>query len=140
MTVQELREKLTVKTKILYGVADFGISMMHSAVQFFLIFYYTDVVGIDPAIAGLALFVGRITWDAVDDPIIGYISDHIRTRFGRRRPFLLFGAVPFGISVYIIFSAPSGLSNLAAFIVGMGTFLLFDTFYTAVSVPYYALT
>jgi GPH family glycoside/pentoside/hexuronide:cation symporter len=140
MTIDTLREKLSVKTKLLYGVAEFAVSMMHSAVQFFLMFYYTDVVGIDPAVAGTALLVGKITWDAVDDPLVGFISDRIRTRFGRRRPFLLFGAVPFGVSIAIIFSVPSGLSNIAAFIVVIGTFLLFDTFHTAVSVPYYAMT
>lgn len=140
MTVDNLREKLAVKTKILYGVAEFAVSMMHSAVQFFLMFYYTDVVGIDPAIAGTALLVGKITWDAVNDPLVGLVSDRIQTRYGRRRPFLLFSAIPFGISIFIVFSAPSGLSNIAAFIVVIGTFLLFDTFHTAISVPYYAMT
>ncbi len=140
MTVEAMHERLRARTKILYGVAEFAVSMMHSAVQFFLMFYYSDVVGIDPAIAGTALLIGKITWDAVNDPLVGLISDRLHTRFGRRRPFLLFGAVPFGLSIWIVFSAPSGLSNVAAFFVVIFTFLLFDTFHTAISVPYYAMT
>ncbi|MBN1572591.1 MAG: MFS transporter [Deltaproteobacteria bacterium] len=140
MTLDTLREKLTVKTKLLYGVAEFAVSMMHSAVQFFLMFYYTDVVGIDPAIAGTALLVGKLTWDAVNDPLVGLISDRMQTRFGRRRPFLILGAIPYGISIWIIFSTPSGLTGAAAFFAVIFTFLLFDTFHTAISVPYYAMT
>jgi GPH family glycoside/pentoside/hexuronide:cation symporter len=140
MTLDSMRERLTVRIKLLYGVAEFAVSMMHSAVQFFLMFYYSDVVGIDPAVAGTALLVGKLTWDAVNDPLVGLISDRIHTRYGRRRPFLLFSAIPFGLSVFLVFSAPSGMSNTAAFIAVLFTFLLFDTFHTAISVPYYAMT
>ena len=140
MSTDKNRERLSVKTKILYGVCEFGVSMMHSAVQFFLMFYYTDVVGISPAIAGTALLVGKLTWDSINDPLVGLVSDKMQTRFGRRRPFLLLGAIPYGLSVWIVFSMPSGLTGPAAFFAVLFTFLLFDTFHTAISVPYYAMT
>ena len=133
-------EKLPVGTKVLYGVAEFGISLMTSALQFFLIYYYTDVLKYNPAIVGTALLVGKLTWDAFNDPLFGYISDRVKTRLGRRRPFMIIGAVPFGLSVWLIFSVPEGLSGAAAFLAVIGSFLLFDTFHTIVSVPYFAMT
>jgi len=79
---------LTASTKIYYGVADLGIAMLTASVQFFLLFFYTDVVIIDPGLAGTALLVGKLTWDAINDPLMGYLSDRTRTRIGRRRPYL----------------------------------------------------
>jgi glycoside/pentoside/hexuronide:cation symporter, GPH family len=133
-------EILSKKLKIFYGVAEFGVSMMHSSLQFFLIFFYTDVKGYSPALVGTALLVGKLSWDAINDPFFGYLSDRTKSRFGRRRPYMLFGAIPFGLSVWLLFSIPSGLSGVSAFLAVLGSFLLFDTFHTVVSVPYYAMT
>ena len=140
MDIKLRSEILPASTKVLYGVAEFAVSMMHSSVQFFLIYFYTDIVGLNPALVGTALLVGKLTWDAINDPLLGYISDKIDTRYGRRRPFMLLGAVPLGLSIWILFSIPSGLSGTSAFLTVLGTFLLFDTFHTVVSVPYYAMT
>jgi glycoside/pentoside/hexuronide:cation symporter, GPH family len=131
---------LSLATKIKYGVADLGIALLGSAVQFFLLFYYTDVAGINPAIAGSALLVGKLTWDAINDPIIGYLSDRTRSRLGRRRIYMFIGAIPLGLAAWIMFSLPHGLSGPAAFFSVLGSFLLFDTFHTMSSVPYYAMT
>jgi len=133
-------EKLTTKAKILYGVGDLGISLLTASIQFFLLFYYTDIAGIDPALAGSALLVSKLTWDAVNDPLFGYFSDRTRSRWGRRKPYMLLGAIPFGLSVWLLFSLPPGLKGAAAFLAVLGTFLLADTFQTVVSVPYYALS
>src|SRR4030066_2498625 len=81
--------KLTLSTKVKYGLADLGFALITSAMQFFLLFYYTDVAGIDPVLAGSALMVGKLTWDAINDPLFGYWSDRTRSRFGRRRLFML---------------------------------------------------
>ena len=75
-------QKLTTGTKFRYGLADLGFALITSAMQFFLLFYYTDVAGINPALAGSALMVGKLTWDAINDPLFGYISDRTRSRFG----------------------------------------------------------
>jgi len=133
-------EKLSLGTKVRYGVADLGIALLTSAVQFFLLIYYTDVAGINPAIAGTALLVGKITWDAINDPLFGYLSDRTKSRFGRRRIYMLVGVIPLGLASWIMFSVPKGLTGLAAFFVVLFTFLLWDTFHTMTSVPYYALT
>lgn len=133
-------DKLAASTKVLYGIADCGIAMVTATFQFFLLFFYTDVLGFDPGLTGTALMVGKLTWDAVNDPLFGYWSDRTRSRLGRRRPFLLFGAVPLGLITWLVFSVPSGLSHAMAFLVVLGSFLLFDTLHTLVSVPYYSLT
>jgi GPH family glycoside/pentoside/hexuronide:cation symporter len=132
--------KLSLKIKVLYGVAEFGISMMTSSLQFFLLFFYTDVLGYSPALVGTALLVGKLSWDAFNDPLFGYLSDRTKSRFGRRRPYMIFGAIPFGFSVWLLFSVPAGLTGAVAFFTVLGSFLLFDTFHTVVSVPYFAMT
>ena len=133
-------QKLTLGFKFRYGLADMGFAIITSAMQFFLLFYYTDVAGINPALAGSALMVGKLTWDAINDPLFGYISDRTRSRFGRRRIFMLLGAVPLGIAAWIMFSIPTGLTGAGAFFAVLLTFWLVDTFQTMTSTPYAALT
>jgi GPH family glycoside/pentoside/hexuronide:cation symporter len=133
-------QKLSMSVKFRYGLADLGFSLITSAMQFFLLFYYTDVAMIDPALAGLALMVGKVTWDAINDPLFGYWSDRTRSRFGRRRIFMLLGAVPLGLAAWIMFSLPVGLTGAAAFFAVLGSFWLVDTFHTMTTTPYYALT
>ncbi len=132
--------KLSIGLKVRYGVADLGIALLSSVVQFFILFYYTDVAGINPAIAGSALLVGKLTWDAFNDPIIGYLSDRTRSRFGRRRIYMFCGAIPLGLAVWLALSLPKGLTGVTAFLAVLGTFLLWDTFHTLSSVPYYAMS
>jgi GPH family glycoside/pentoside/hexuronide:cation symporter len=133
-------QKLSLGSKFKYGLADLGFALITSAIQFFLLFYYTDVAGIDPALAGVALMVGKLTWDAINDPFFGYWSDRTRSRFGRRRIFMLVGAVPLGIAAWVMFSLPKGLTGAAAFLAVLLSFWLVDTFHTLTTTPYYALT
>jgi GPH family glycoside/pentoside/hexuronide:cation symporter len=133
------RERLSLGFKVLYGIADCGIAMLNASLRFFLLFFYTDVVGIDPALAGTAMLLGKLTWDAVNDPMFGYLSDRTRTRIGRRRPYMLIGALPLGLSAWLLYSIPAGLTGAAAFVTILGSFLLLDTLYTMVHVSYVAL-
>ena len=135
-----MNDKLTLASKIQYGLADLGFALITSAMQFFLLFYYTDVAGINPALAGLALMVGKLTWDALNDPLFGYWSDRTRSRFGRRRIYMVIGAVPLGFAAWIMFSLPKGLTGVPAFFAVLLSFWLVDTFHTMTSTPYYALT
>ena len=105
----------------------------------FYAIYLTDVVGLEPRLASFGALVG-IVWDAVNDPLIGVISDRLHTKWGRRRPFLLWFAIPFGLSFVILWSAPSWDSQIALLIYVTISFMISDTLTTLVSVPFMSLT
>ena len=134
-----MRRKLTRWDKWSYGVGDLGFSLTFTIIAAYFAIFLTDVVGLSPAIAAAAIFIGRTT-DYINDPIIGYISDRTRSRWGRRRPFLLFGAIPFAL-VYILlwwippFENPFALAAYYAL-----AYILFDIAATFVYMPYFALT
>lgn len=132
--------KLSVWNKLKFGIGDFGMSAVTALLQFYMLFYYTDVVGIDPGVAGTAILVGKLTWDMVNDVLFGYIEDRVSTRWGRRRPFLMFCALPLAGSFWLTLSLPKGMSNVAAFFAIIGTFMLYDTFNTLIVTAYYAMT
>jgi glycoside/pentoside/hexuronide:cation symporter, GPH family len=130
---------LSRATKLLYGVGDVGNAVVNSALQFFLLLFYTDAALIAPALASSALLIGKF-WDAINDPLCGWLSDRTRSRFGKRRSWMIFGALPLAISIMLLWRVPGGLSNAWIFVWIAGTFVLFDTLWTATNVPYYALT
>jgi GPH family glycoside/pentoside/hexuronide:cation symporter len=125
--------------KLLYGSGDWGISSIGMMRSIFYALYLTDVVGLEPRLASFGALIGVI-WDAVNDPIIGVISDRIHTRWGRRRPFLLWFAVPFGLSFVILWSAPDWESQAALLTYVTLSFMLSDTLTTLVALPYLSLT
>jgi GPH family glycoside/pentoside/hexuronide:cation symporter len=139
MMGQATDDKLSARTKLYYGVGDIGNAMVNSAIQFFLLVFYTDGVLIAPALAGGALMVGKI-WDAVNDPLFGWISDRTTSRFGKRRVYMIFGALPMAVSIALLWFVPLGLSDTAIFAWIALTFIFYDTMNTLTSVPYYALT
>ncbi len=136
---QATEDKLSTRTKLYYGVGDIGNAMVNSAIQFFLLVFYTDGALIAPALAGGALMVGKI-WDAVNDPLFGWISDRTTSRFGKRRVYMIFGALPLAVSIVLLWIVPLGLSATAIFVWIAVTFIFYDTMNTLTSVPYYALT
>ena len=79
--------KLTLRTKLGFGIGDLGGNLFFTIMGFYLLYFFTDVVGLVPALAGTALMIGKV-WDAITDPITGYYSDRTRTRWGRRRPYM----------------------------------------------------
>jgi len=134
-----MQSKLTLRDKWIYGSGDLGFSLTSTIRNVYLALFLTDVVGVAPAVAALAFFVGS-TWDYLNDPIIGYISDRTHTRWGRRRPFLLFGALPFAAAFCLLWWRPPLEGTLALGIYYAGAFALFDTAATFVYMPFYALT
>jgi GPH family glycoside/pentoside/hexuronide:cation symporter len=125
--------------KLLYGSGDWGISSIGMMRSIFYAIYLTDVVGLDPRLASFGALAG-VVWDAINDPIIGILSDRLRTRWGRRRPFLLWFAIPFGLSFIILWSAPHWESQTALLIYVTLSFMLADTLQTLVGVPFLSLT
>ena len=133
------KNRLSLWMKLLYGSGDWGISSIGMMRSIFYAIYLTDVVGLEPRLASFGALVG-ILWDAVNDPIIGILSDRLHTRWGRRRPFLLWFAIPFGLSFVILWSAPSWENQTAQLIYVTLSFMLADTFQTLVGVPFLSLT
>lgn len=134
-----MSRKLPFWLKTLYGSGDWGIASISMMRSIFYAIYLTDVVGIEPRLASLGALVG-IVWDAVNDPIIGMLSDRVKSKLGRRRPFLLWFAFPFGLSFVMLWSAPNWDSQVALLIYVTLAFMISDTLTTLVSVPYYSLT
>jgi GPH family glycoside/pentoside/hexuronide:cation symporter len=124
--------------KALYGSGDFGRASYNTLRMFFYAIFLTDVVGLDPLLASAAALVA-ILWDAVNDPIVGLITDRARTRWGRRRPFFLWFSIPFGLSFLLLWWAPPWESQIALAIHVTLAFMVADSFQTLVSVPYLAL-
>lgn len=129
---------LTTSTKLAYGVGTIGISMTGNILAFFVMFFFTDVVGLPPYLAGSILMIGKIT-DAINDPIIGWLGDRTRSRWGRRYPWIMFGAIPFCLSFAFLWIVPDWnqwvLFSYYAFMA-----VVYNTAYTAVFLPYVALT
>ena len=131
--------KLTFWQKLLYGSGDWGLSSTGMLRSVFYAIYLTDVVGIDARIGSFAALAG-IIWDAVNDPLVGMISDRVRTKRGRRLPFLLWFGIPFGLSFVLLWWAPPWTSQVALAIHITLAFIIADTMSTLISIPYLALT
>jgi len=132
-------KKLPTLTKIIYGFGDIGFSMTGTIIAAYFSIFLTDVVGIRPAVAAIALFIGK-SWDYINDPIIVHISDRTRTRWGRRRPFLLFGALPFALAFALLWWKPPLESQTGLVIFYTVMFVIYDAANTIVGMPYFALT
>jgi GPH family glycoside/pentoside/hexuronide:cation symporter len=133
-------KRLSVRTKLGYGVCDLGGNLFFTLGSFIIMKYLTDVVGLDPWLSGLALSAGRVL-DAFSDPILGSLSDRTRTRFGRRRPYMFVGAILLFASMAFFFNNPHLESQTALFIwAAIGYTLLAAVAYTLVNIPYSSLT
>ena len=102
-----MKEIATVglREKIGYGLGDAASSMFWKLFTMYLLFFYTDIIGLPAAAIGTMFLVTRI-WDAFVDPLMGIMTDRTDTRWGKFRPYILFGAVPFGIIGILTFAVP----------------------------------
>ncbi|MDX2368369.1 MAG: glycoside-pentoside-hexuronide (GPH):cation symporter [Colwellia sp.] len=128
---------LTVREKIAYGLGDTASNIIFQTVMMFLLIFYTDIVGISPAIVGTMFLVVRL-FDAITDPLMGALADRTRTRFGQFRPYLLWLALPFAIISIMAFTTPD-LSENGKVIYAFVTYTLLMMVYTAINIPYSAL-
>jgi GPH family glycoside/pentoside/hexuronide:cation symporter len=134
----EKKEKLPFITNLFYGMGDFGFSMNNSIITAFFSIFMVTVVGMAPGLVAIILFVGR-SWDFVNDLLVGYVSDRTRTKWGRRRPFLLFGAIPFGLSFMLLWLSPS-FGQTGLIIYYSLAYIIYEALATFVYMPYFALT
>jgi len=131
--------RLTVKEKLGFGIFDLGGNMFFTLMSFWVLKYLTDTVGLAAALAGSAVMIGKI-WDAVNDPLMGFITDRTVSRWGRRRVYLLFGAIPMLLVMVFFFTAPAYLPVSLHFAWAVIALILLDTMYTVGNVPYASLT
>ncbi len=131
-------ERLSLKTKLGYGICDLGGNLFFTMMGFYLLYFMTDVVGLTAGLAGTALMIGKF-WDAVTDPAVGYLSDRTRTRWGRRRPWIFWGAIALLLSMIIQFTNPAIAGQGLLFAWAALTYCLLCTAYTLVNIPYGAL-
>jgi GPH family glycoside/pentoside/hexuronide:cation symporter len=130
---------LPIWRKVAYGAGDSGFSLTSTALALLYLYFLVNVVGLDPAAAGLSIGIGRI-WDALNDIFVGTLSDRTRSRWGRRRPYLLFGAIPLGIAFVLMWLVPPTDQQTLLLIYYTAMYILFDTLFTLTNVPYIALT
>ena len=129
--------KLTVKENLGYGSASLGDSAAYGFIGTFLMFFLTTIAGIEPATAGILTAVGAV-WNALINPVIGYCSDKVNTRFGRRRPVILIFSIPLGITMFLLFTDINLPDMVRPVYYGI-MLMLFWTSYTGYFVPYLAL-
>jgi glycoside/pentoside/hexuronide:cation symporter, GPH family len=128
---------LGFKEKLGYGLGDTASHFVWDMVGFWLLFFYTDVYKIPAAAAGTIMLIARF-WDMGIDPVIGIISDRTKTRWGKFRPYILFGAIPYAVLAILTFTTPN-LGETGKIIYAGATYVLLMTAYAAVNLPYSSL-
>jgi glycoside/pentoside/hexuronide:cation symporter, GPH family len=132
-------ERLPFRVKFIYGLADWSNSTTSTIFGFFFAFFLTDVARLPPIYAAPVLLIGGL-WDAINDPLIGVLADRVRSRWGRRRPFFLFVTIPFALAFIMLWWVPPIAGDLGMAAYYTVAYLLYDTGYTLLAVPYFSLT
>ena len=138
-------EKLNLSTKLAYGAGDVGTAITVNIVGWFLSFFLTNVAGLNAGMASNIRLISGV-WDAVNDPVVGVLSDRTRSRWGRRHPWMLFGTIPLGIFFFLQWLVPHfGANGSVAQQWGLFWYYVvvsigFNSSFTAVNLPYTALT
>jgi len=132
------KQNISIKNIILYGLGDiYGGGAFIIIGTLFMIFL-TDIVGLTPAKAGLVLVIGK-AWDAISDPLMGYISDNTRSKYGRRRIYFILAIIPVTLSFFMLWYPANFESQNYLFLYYVFAYVFFSTIFTMVMVPYSAL-
>lgn len=136
-TVAKSQSKLPRGLRTFYGIGEFGQQCSVITLNLYLLYFYTDVLGISAAAAGTLLLVARI-WDAINDPLMGLVIDRTHSRHGKCRPYLLNCAVPAGLFLFLTFTAPD-MSSTARLVWAYVTYIGQGMLYTATGISYTTL-
>jgi glycoside/pentoside/hexuronide:cation symporter, GPH family len=131
------KTRLPIWLKFSYGAAEGSNTLGWTIFYVYFLFFLTDVVGLSPSFAGLVMMIGTL-WDAVTDPAVGIWSDRTKSKLGRRRPFILFAAIPYGISVWLLFT-DWGLSPVMTKAYFIAAVILYFFVFTCLNIPYTSL-
>ena len=127
-------QKLSVVEKVGFGAGDMAVNVMVAALFYFMSFFYTDIYGLDPVDMGVLFLVARFV-DAFTDPLMGVITDKVKTRWGQFRHWFLFLSVPYGLSVVLLFTTPDFDYNMKL-AWAYATYLFATLMFTGVAIPY----
>jgi GPH family glycoside/pentoside/hexuronide:cation symporter len=125
---------LTLRTKLFYGFGSVAFGVKDNGFAFLLLLYYNQVLGLPERWVGLGIMIALMV-DAFFDPIVGYLSDHLHSRWGRRHPFMYAAAVPVALSYYLLWTPPAGLSPRWLFAYFVVVAILVRTFITFYEIP-----
>lgn len=130
-------EHITLKEKIGYGLGDAASSMFWKLFSMYLMFFYTDIFGMEAKVVGTMFLVTRV-WDSLFDPVIGVLADRTQSKWGKFRPYLLYVAVPFGVIGVFTFYTPA-LAESGKLLYAYVTYSIMMMVYSAINVPYASL-
>jgi len=134
-----MTNELSRRQKLMYGAGDIGFSLTSTILGVYFLFFMIEVVGLRPGIAAIPILIGKI-WDFINDPIFGHLSDRTRSRWGRRRPYLLFGALPLAFTFTMLWYKPGFESTTALVAYYSVAYIIFEASATMLYMPYFALT
>ena len=130
-------QKLTSREKYSYGIGAYGKDLACGIVYTFLMIYFTDVVGINPAFVGTLFLMARL-WDAINDPIMGMIVDNTRSRFGKFRPWIFIGTILNSVVLFLLFRKPD-LEGTSLYLYYSVMYILWGMTYTIMDIPYWSM-
>jgi GPH family glycoside/pentoside/hexuronide:cation symporter len=130
--------RLPLREKVGYGIGDFGFNLYWANISAFLLIFYTDVMGLAAGAVGTMMLVTKLV-DAVTDPLMGAIADRTRSRWGRFRPWMLYGALPLAFAGVLTWTVPD-LDAGGRLLWAYATFTLMMLAYTVLAMPYSALS
>ena len=130
-------QKLTSREKYSYGIGAYGKDLACGIVYTFIMIYFTDVVGINPAFVGTLFLVARL-WDAINDPIMGMIVDNTRSKFGKFRPWIFIGTILNSVVLFLLFRKPD-LEGTSLYLYYSVMYILWGMTYTIMDIPYWSM-
>lgn len=129
--------KISLGEKLGFSIGEYSASIVWQTLMFFLPAFYTDTFGLSAAAVGTMFLIIRL-FDSLNDPLMGSIADHTNTRWGKFRPYLLWFALPYGLTAVLMFSVPD-LGDSGKLIYAYFTYGLMMVIYTAIMIPYNAM-
>lgn len=125
---------VALSTKLYYGLGSLAYGVKDNGFSFLLLIYYNQVLGLPASWVGLGLMTALI-FDALSDPLVGYLSDNLHSKWGRRHPFMYAAALPVMFSFYLLWNPPTGLSPEALLVYFITVSILVRTFVTLYEIP-----
>lgn len=130
--------KQTNFTKFSFGLGALGKDLCYAMISYFLMIYFTDIVGMTPLFVGNLFLVARI-WDAFNDPMMGFVVDNTRSKWGKFRPWILLGAVLNSIVMIFMFRNPAGMTGFSMYAYFSVMYILWGMTYTVIDIPYWSM-